>query len=319
MPITVVTSNLLSTNLIGDICEADVEVAVRYNAAIQFYESRLASDADIILVQEADSLFVYMLQKHKDLTYIIHDMSPPYKPGAPPAAQHNRKYLVIFYKATIQLIADHTPYLTQQYQSIHGPYPLRAQLAVFQRGNGEKYIIGNVHGSGQQPKLLQDILGLILPYIPADVGSTIIGGDMYATPTAQAATFGFSVLESRHPTAQHNFTVSTEDGTVKKAWSLSNPDVFIYRDAVHTYLSVQPRMDQVEYPYQYLIRCGDGTYTLEDLEQCRMHGRPPVALNKEVNLPAHINRRCRRYARHVQAKYNGWFSDHAAVTAVFRK
>jgi len=295
--ISVLTSNILATDLMSDICESPAETAARYEMAVKFYQESLV---DFILVQEADEL-VAEIMYNNGMTTLIKDMS---------ARSDGSRLLIIIWNPLIwQLVQDITEDCQAAYEQSHGNYPFRGQAAMFMRADGVGCGICNVHGAGKFPKVLEDVLDIILPIFDESI-PVIIGGDMYSTPAAQCEPYGFKIAMSYYATASHDFTTD-KDGNIVYLPHRTKPDLFLYRGLKQPKLSLQ---GDFEAPYKYIEACGPGTYTMSQLDQCR---NSSLVSPYVVSKPKHFSKTCHKYTRKTKAVASNWFSDHKAFNAVF--
>ena len=309
MSIIVCTSNLLSTNLIVDICESEQEYSKRYKMAIEFYARSLIY-TDFILVQEGDPEFYNVLSKTTKLRHLIHFMGPPNNPES--------KHLYIFYSSKWEIIEDLTDRCTMMYQSIHGRYPFRGILTRFKKVDGTICIIGNVHGSGYNQIITENVLTVMYGLISNSAEPVIIGGDMYVNPCAIRGIDGnYICTQSMYATAQHNYVYDPTSNLINYNKKTSMPDNFMFRGVSAGYMSLNSRTNS-ETPYSYNDGCIiPSNNSIDDMDKCRL-SEPSAPTRISIVKPSHLMPVCRNQNRiYKPAHLSNWFSDHKALSVTF--
>ena len=238
-------------------------------------------------------------------------MGPPNNPES--------KHLYIFYSSKWEIIEDLTDRCTMMYQTIHGRYPFRGILTRFKKVDGTICIIGNVHGSGYNHIITENVLSVMYGLISNSVEPVIIGGDMYVNPCAIRGIDGnYICTQSMFPTAQHNYVYDPKSNLINYNKKTSMPDNFMFRGVSAGYMSLNSRTNS-ETPYSYNDGCIiPSNNSIDDMDKCRLSepSAPPTRIS--IVKPSHLMPVCRNQNRiYKPAHLSNWFSDHKALSVTF--
>jgi hypothetical protein len=183
-------------------------------------------------------------------------------------------------------------------------------------------LIGNVHGAGQYPQIVENVLVAITATLDAHENQNlyafpiIIGGDFYTDPTKIMHNYGGA--PSRYPTASHRYVYSDVNDMINLVQSdkiLNSPDSFLYLNAEPGHIGSYPVMTREAVPYSYKKGCLKESSRIEDYDRCRVGSAPgPTITTAKPNALRHCRSQARKYGK---AQLGMWFSDHAMFTATF--
>lgn len=351
MTLRVATVNLLSTNLISDICETPEEYRSRYQLAIQQLRW-LLSRVDAAVVQEGDPEFHEVLKGagigrslpsgEPGLQYQRHFMGPP--------RDSSSKSLYVFWNPDrLELLADYTPLAAGLYRSLdHLPpsIPYRGQLLQFRTvSEGIPLLLGNLHGSGTHPEVTVKVIAA-MAYAADQLKSAqgempvVLGGDIYLNCGNEALPPAYGCITAPVDTTVHNFT--QEGSSITYRPKRNHPEFFLFQGLSPTGHWVVPSAPLEDGPYQYRPGClaPGRSYSMTDLDRCRlprdepakgsvaeklrrlkvnqvMEFRPGAAIPGD-GAPSKGLSACQGHRRSQgQAKLSHWFSDHAALLVEF--
>jgi len=356
--INTATYNILSTDLIIDICENPIEYTTRYDKSLdKIFTNAGTHTLDFICLQEGDPHFNNRLQlrleTQTNFEVLSHFMGPQSGP-------HTKQLYILFNVDNWNMVTDLTPDLQSKYSINNGQHPYRAQLALF--GNvitGEQILIGNIHASGvsKYRSITKELYFWIFDYIIRSnpYAPLIISGDVYQSKPLVTEVVADIVelygsipytlnLECHTPernTTSHNFVFAdkiTYDNRINP-YKKYTPELICYSEnflkpTTHVIL---PSEDELIQPYRYDEDClrkhdlSDLSYT--QLNKCRK-SKSKRSKSKSKRSKSKSKRKSRGRGRgrgrggidRPRECYNhrddytlNWPSDHAFIITKFQR
>ncbi len=328
--ISVATYNILSTDLIPDICETKYEYTHRYTKSIETIKDLSSrNNLDFVMLQECDEPFESLYSKLRDKTYfkVTKNMGRPY--------HKKEKQIHIIYKNKWVLSEDYTSAIQQIYDPIH---PFRGQLCLFRSKETNKHVlVANIHLPGFFKETSIKILKCLFQFIHTNINyfygiPIIIAGDAYVgskfvdpimssihfKPNASIEylnlikTLIFGYLTPPVTTSVHDFNIN--DRFIVYNSSKSSPELFCYSSSLLRHLGTLIFPGELKNtPYSYDMDCianrnKKNALQLSDLDYCR---------NEQHGGGTGLCRNHEREFKHGYRPILNWPSDHCFIINKF--